>query len=242
MKRGIERTPPATDRGEELRDVVVWMSVMEYCKSVNNPVTFISNNRKQFAAGDGKSLHSSLVAEANAANLAIYFHPTIGSFLASHSPKAIKVDEQHAYQLVSRERVKEMFSQALVQSVPMPYRGSRTATASLMQLDFRQGMRYEVGSNTAYCELEFRGWATLAVRKTPYFGRGTGSKEKTDAWMKGELDLLYEHTMFATLELGIRLANEIVTDVGVSGFWHEEYPEYMRSMVAASLGIFRDKK
>jgi hypothetical protein len=232
MKRGIERMPPATDRGEELRDVVVWMSVMEYCKSGNNPVAFISTNRKQFATDDGKNLHPSLSAEAKAANLTIHFHPTIGSFLASHSPKAVKIDEQNAYKLVSRERVEEMLSQALVQSIPTPYRGSRTATASLMQLYFRQGMRYEVGSNTAYCELEFSGWATLKVRETPYFGGGFDSKEKSDAWMRGELDFLYEHTTAASIELGIRLANEAVTDVGVNAFWHREYPEYMGSNVA----------
>jgi hypothetical protein len=39
--RGIHRIRPASDDGEELRDVILWLWVLEYANTIS-PVTFIS--------------------------------------------------------------------------------------------------------------------------------------------------------------------------------------------------------
>jgi hypothetical protein len=234
VKRGIERIRPASDEGEELRDVVVWMSVLNLCKAAQREVAFISNNHKQFTADDKETLHPSLSAEATAAGVTIHFYRNIGSFLAANAPKTQAIDEVRAYQIVLPERVANLFSQAVAASVPIPYRGNRTATtASIDSLDFKRGTLHEVSGNTAYCDMEFTGKANLKVTETPYFGGGL-PPEIADSFLSGKLDWHYDHSVFATMRMGVRLSDNRATDVSVIELLTEEYPEHMRSLSAGN--------
>src|ERR1700752_3008061 len=40
VRRGIKRIRPASDNGEELRDVVLWLTAIEYAKTKNQNVAF----------------------------------------------------------------------------------------------------------------------------------------------------------------------------------------------------------
>ena len=42
--RGIHRIPPANGNGEELRDVIVWLSTLDYAKTSNSSVAFITDD------------------------------------------------------------------------------------------------------------------------------------------------------------------------------------------------------
>jgi len=44
VNRGIHRLPPANKSGEELRDVVLWLAVLEYAKREKREVAFITND------------------------------------------------------------------------------------------------------------------------------------------------------------------------------------------------------
>src|SRR6266568_358802 len=72
MRRAMRRIPPCTERGEEIRDAVLWIQVVELVRK-NQPdsVAFVSANVKQFASKDGNLL-SALADEARPGRLVYY--------------------------------------------------------------------------------------------------------------------------------------------------------------------------
>jgi predicted nucleic acid-binding protein len=44
VKRGIERTPPANPKGEELRDVAIWLMMLGHAKKSGRDVAYISHD------------------------------------------------------------------------------------------------------------------------------------------------------------------------------------------------------
>jgi PIN domain len=42
IRRGIKRLPPASESGEELRDVVLWLVVLAHAKSTSRPTAFVT--------------------------------------------------------------------------------------------------------------------------------------------------------------------------------------------------------
>src|ERR1700730_11393884 len=45
MRRGIKRVPPASESGEELRDVVLWLIVLDHAKSISRATAFVTADR-----------------------------------------------------------------------------------------------------------------------------------------------------------------------------------------------------
>jgi hypothetical protein len=50
LNRAIKRRKPCTDRGEEIRDAILWISILDTAESSGDKVVFISRNTKQFAS------------------------------------------------------------------------------------------------------------------------------------------------------------------------------------------------
>jgi hypothetical protein len=84
LRRAMTRTPPCTDSGEEIRDAVLWLTVLDLGARTNDSVVFISKNTKQFAAGDG-SLLPALRDEATARGVRLTYHPSLEAFTREHA-------------------------------------------------------------------------------------------------------------------------------------------------------------
>jgi hypothetical protein len=65
VRRGVHRVRPANEKGEELRDVVIWLVALEHAKSQNSKVAFITDDG-HFKGPDGN------------------FHPDLQQDLATH--------------------------------------------------------------------------------------------------------------------------------------------------------------
>lgn len=84
LKRAMSRTPPCSDRGEEIRDALIWMSLLDVGRASRKPVALVSSNTKQFSSGDGK-LHPVLVKEAADAGVTVHYYTSLDDFLRAHS-------------------------------------------------------------------------------------------------------------------------------------------------------------
>jgi len=83
VKRAVQRTPPCTKRGEEIRDTIIWLQALQLVRE--NPgttVVFISGNTRQFATKDGE-LHPTLAAEATVGRLVYY--SSLDAFAKQHA-------------------------------------------------------------------------------------------------------------------------------------------------------------
>jgi predicted DNA-binding protein len=83
VRRAVRRVPPCTERGEEIRDAILWAQVAEIVrKDKTGPVAFISANTRQFAAKDG-SLLPVLAEEVRPSRLVYY--PSLDAFAKQHA-------------------------------------------------------------------------------------------------------------------------------------------------------------
>lgn len=75
VQRAMRRRPPCTDRGEEIRDAVLWLQVLQLAReNADTTVAFISANSRQFAAKDGFLL-GPLAAEVVTGRVVYYTSP-----------------------------------------------------------------------------------------------------------------------------------------------------------------------
>ncbi len=89
VKRAIYRVKPCTEKGEEFRDALLWLTVLDIARlTKNNELIFISNDIRQFS--DGKnSLHPDLFKEIENAKIQIKYYQSLGQFIEAH---AVKID------------------------------------------------------------------------------------------------------------------------------------------------------
>jgi len=89
ISRAVERRRPCTDKGEEIRDAILWNSILEYADELAlEPIAFISSNILQFADSDKTSLHPDLMKEVAAINkFGLRYYRSLGDFAAAHASK-----------------------------------------------------------------------------------------------------------------------------------------------------------
>ena len=116
MERAIKRKPPCTERGEEIRDTVLWLSVLDISeKDSKEPVIFISNNTKQFATTE-KDLHPALSDEAKKRGIEVNYYPTLSEFAREQAVKIEYITEQWIATQISIDEILEKIEDNIVSS------------------------------------------------------------------------------------------------------------------------------
>ncbi|MBI3854726.1 MAG: DUF4935 domain-containing protein [Planctomycetes bacterium] len=96
VSRLIHRVKPASQKGEEARDVLLWLSILEYLKTTKEDKSkpcFISGNTKDFGDGNG-GLHKDLAEDLRQRGLDLKYYPGLEGFLKEHNePIAFIRDE-----------------------------------------------------------------------------------------------------------------------------------------------------
>ena len=82
VSRGIHRRRPANDRGEELRDVILWLLALALTNDSRSGITFISKD-KTFTSEDGQSLHPDLLNDLNSLSGRLDFYRGIREFVVA---------------------------------------------------------------------------------------------------------------------------------------------------------------
>jgi hypothetical protein len=78
-ERGIRRIPPSDSNGEQLRDVMVWLASVSYCRASKKPVAFISCD-KGFLTRDRTKIKDELALELIRDRIELRVYPSIRSF------------------------------------------------------------------------------------------------------------------------------------------------------------------
>ena len=85
VARAINRQRPCSAEGEEIRDAILWLTVLEAAQeATNHEMIFISNNTKQFA--DSKSaLHGDLAEECRTRKVTVKYFASLDEFVRQHA-------------------------------------------------------------------------------------------------------------------------------------------------------------
>ena len=158
VRRGIHRVPPASSKGEELRDVVLWLLVLAYAKTVGQEVAFISGDGT-FQNPDG-TLKEQLANDVAGAGVKIACYESIRSFIAANSLLSSSLNERDLDKLVALERLSRIASKHLFNA---NIDHGIIVDVQLLNIQFRNAQQYQVGSNSFYIESEYTVTARLRI-------------------------------------------------------------------------------
>jgi len=104
IDRAIHRKRPCSDKGEEIRDAVVWLMVLDAArKEPTVPLVFISQNERQFAQ-DGK-LHPDLQAELAVAAVTVHYFTSLDAFVRQHATQVHSITDAWILSVISTDDV-----------------------------------------------------------------------------------------------------------------------------------------
>lgn len=165
VARGAERIRPANPNGEELRDVILWLVVLQYAKKRGTEVAFISGD-STFANSAGNALHERLVSDVAKWGVRLSFYRGIGAFIALNSIEAEPVEEEWLWKFVEHDVIESEARSHL--SEWGGFRGT-VQNVNINALGFASGTKYRVDEDAFYAEVRFEGVAMLAVQEWNYF-------------------------------------------------------------------------
>lgn len=105
VRRALQRERPCTEKGEEFRDVLLWLTILDIVRiSKNKELIFISNNVRQFAS-ENDSLFPSLKKEIETENLNIRYYRSLDKFIEDHATKIAYITKEWLMSVFNIETV-----------------------------------------------------------------------------------------------------------------------------------------
>ncbi|MGB2886841.1 MAG: PIN domain-containing protein, partial [Candidatus Acidiferrales bacterium] len=163
VRRGIKRIRPASDEGEELRDVVLWLVALKYAKQARQRVAFISDD-KGFRVPNG-TLHSHLQEDLDSTGVDVAFYRSIRDFVAANALECMVVEQDFLEALVSPEKLKSVVTEQLL--------GSRLSLgairgAEITRSELVDAKRYRVAEDSDYVEAHYIGESLVRLVQTTW--------------------------------------------------------------------------
>jgi hypothetical protein len=107
LTRAMQRRRPCTERGEEIRDAVLWHMILDIAESANQQVIFISRNTDQFT-GDKVHLHPDMVEEVAARGVQVQYLPSLEEFARQHATKIALITKDWLEQQIDAYQVLDL--------------------------------------------------------------------------------------------------------------------------------------
>lgn len=119
LRRATLRIAPCARRGEEFRDALLWLGLIEkYGKSGEEHVAFISENRKDFCSPEGKTLAPQLIADADSAGITVHYYASLDDFIRDHAKKIEHLTIDWVRERISLEEIQDKIEAHLEDADP----------------------------------------------------------------------------------------------------------------------------
>jgi hypothetical protein len=117
-KRAIDRVKPSGKDGQGFRDVLIWLTIKDYCKQTRDKkLTFISNNHSDFGYDKIDGLHAELLEECKKTGIEILYFKTIKDFIEQHSTRIDFITDDWLEENIDTNVVNNQIEQALYGSM-----------------------------------------------------------------------------------------------------------------------------
>jgi PIN domain-containing protein len=161
VMRGIHRIRPASPKGEELRDVVIWFMVLEYAKA--KEIAFISDDGT-FASEN--NLHPDLEKDLTDRNVRVNFFTSIPQFIKAKALTAKEITDTELVSFVQSPEMQEMIRDYVVGRI---LRGSKKITkAEIGAAQLMMGSKYEIAADSIYIEAKFSAESHVELQENPW--------------------------------------------------------------------------
>lgn len=116
IRRLVNRVKPASEKGEEFRDIVIWLSMKQFLRESKREVAFISQDTNHFAAKDSKELHPDLTTELSAEDLHLKYFCSLDDFIQQNSRKVEFITKEWIENNISRADIERVSSRVIESS------------------------------------------------------------------------------------------------------------------------------
>lgn len=171
VKRAIERKRPCSDAGEEFRDVLLWLTVLDILgksKIHEKSIILISNDKKAFASEEGK-LHPQLESELSLKKLNVNYYCSIKDFVRGHASKIDFITKEWLASEVATldgdiERWFERHEEQIIDRVERICDASITSSVDSLNIDVEIGEFYVYERSDGTCSVDLEIYGCLNVQ------------------------------------------------------------------------------
>jgi hypothetical protein len=123
LRRAVNRIPPVSATGREIRDAIIWLSLLSYIRTRNGPaeIAFISSNTDDFAGPDKRTLRQELQKELVGVLGGLEYHPSIDSFIREHAEPISYISTEWVETHVDMNQAELLIHAYLERVSPAPY-------------------------------------------------------------------------------------------------------------------------
>jgi len=154
-RRGIQRRKPASKNGEELRDVILWLTVLQYARDNKASVALVTRDSGFW---DGDKLHAELRGDIASYDVEVSVYKNIESFNKANALRS---------SLLSAEDIQKLFDvraldERAVEEVAQRLDGFETdksvvhfRSGKVLKANLPEGMLYDVAEGVQFAEVEY---------------------------------------------------------------------------------------
>jgi hypothetical protein len=165
--RGVHRTRPANDHGEELRDVILWLWTLDYADTVDG-AAFISSDGGFWDAG---KIHPHIERDLLTKNGRLHIHRTIPEFLKSHAPAPVDVSAPWLQKHLEIQRIERELIDGTKRELQRALSSEIIQALSLEQYEVKAGKVYDVSADSQFAELHLQlmfKFTVISAPRRPY--------------------------------------------------------------------------
>lgn len=112
--RAINRKKPLGENGQQFRDGLLWLTLLELTESLNDKrIIFISNNTNDFGNKGTKELSSDLQIEAQEKELEINYYKNISDFVKEYAIKINTITKEWIEDKLNFEQIEQIFNEVI---------------------------------------------------------------------------------------------------------------------------------
>jgi PIN domain len=142
VRRGVNRIRPASDNGEELRDVVIWLFALSHAKAKSSKIAFITDDGH--FKGPDEDLHPDLAKDVASQKVELLYYDSIPKFIRANSlERSVVLADEIALMVhegVIADLVTERFKRAKFEDV------------TISEIQFQDAQKYKVADDAFYIE------------------------------------------------------------------------------------------
>jgi hypothetical protein len=148
--RGVHRTRPANQDGEELRDVIIWLWVLEYSNLAAEQIAFISRDAGFWTKG---GIHSDIAQDLGGKEGRVCIYPSIDDFAKQHAPAPSAATDEWLRKHFHIQAVERQLIDHVAKALKLP---GTVRDLALESYQFVNGSVFDVGPQTQFAELRFK--------------------------------------------------------------------------------------
>lgn len=158
VRRGANRIPPANSNGEELRDVIHWLTVLSYAKQhTDTKILFVSRDNGFWLKQGGP--REEILQDVRSTGQDIQLFKDIEDLLRQNSLSSADLDLQRAAQLFDLPQLESVIVSKIGEQLNGSVLGDRVVefrSGRLISFEFQKGTIYQVSASSEFIEATFR--------------------------------------------------------------------------------------